>query len=63
MTQLIGSFINVYLVVTRLKHMSSQVVDIHSRGSWPSNELSNFTYHPFIMDNQEFASIEGFYKV
>lgn len=40
--------------------MSSQVVDIHSRGSWPSNELSNFTYHPFIMDNQEFASIEGF---
>lgn len=40
--------------------MNSQVVDIHSRGSWPSNELSNFAYHPFIMDNQEFASIEGF---
>lgn len=40
--------------------MNSQVVDIHSRGYWPSNELSNFAYHPFIMDNQEFASIEGF---
>ncbi|AUM58419.1 hypothetical protein KNT81_gp061 [Proteus phage phiP4-3] len=36
------------------------MIDIHSRGPWPSCALSNFAEHPFKMDNRLFGSIEGF---
>lgn len=34
--------------------------DIHSRGPWPSCDLSNFAAHSFVFDGIEIASMEGF---
>lgn len=34
-------------------------MDIHSRGKYPSNKLSNFAPHHFIFDGVECFSIEG----
>lgn len=35
-------------------------LDIHSKGQWPSNALSNFYPHKFKVDGIECASMEGF---
>ncbi len=35
-------------------------MDIHSRSSYPSNSLSNFAPHPFVIDGVECNSMEGF---
>ena len=35
-------------------------MDIGSSKGWPSSSLSNFAPHPFIIDNIECASMEGF---
>lgn len=35
-------------------------VNIHSKGSWPEKELSNFYPHRFVFDGIECASMEGF---
>ena len=37
-----------------------RVIDIHSKGDYPANELSNFFPHPFVIDGVECASMEGF---
>lgn len=34
-------------------------MDIHSKGRYPSNALSNFAVHPFTLDGIEIASMEG----
>ena len=34
--------------------------DINSRGTYPCNVLSNLYNNPFVMDQIEFGSIEGF---
>lgn len=36
------------------------IINIHSKGSFPSCELSNFAPHPFHMDGVEIYSMEGF---
>lgn len=35
-------------------------IDIHSRGKWPSNALSNFYSHQFNIDGMRCSSMEGF---
>lgn len=35
-------------------------MNIQSGGKYPSNSLSNFAPHPFIIDNVECTSMEGF---
>lgn len=35
-------------------------LDIHSKGYWPEDELSNFYPHSFVFDGVECASMEGF---
>lgn len=35
-------------------------MDIYSKGSYPSSELSNFAAHKFTIDGIECASMEGF---
>lgn len=35
-------------------------MDISSRGNYPSNKLSNFAVHPFVLDDIEISSMEGF---
>lgn len=35
-------------------------MDIHSRGAWPSKALSNFAPHPFIYNDVDINSMEGF---
>ena len=35
-------------------------MDIGSSKGWPSSSLSNFAPHPFVIDNIECASMEGF---
>lgn len=37
-----------------------KMIDIYSKGEYPANELSNFAYHPFIMDGVQINSMEGF---
>lgn len=39
---------------------SKQVIDIHSKGEYPANALSNFYPHKFVFDGVECASMEGF---
>ncbi|QPI13910.1 DNA ligase [Serratia phage 4S] len=34
--------------------------EIRSNFPWPSNALSNFAKHPFVMDGLSFAGMEGF---
>ena len=36
------------------------VIDIHSKGEYPANELSNFYAHHFVFDGVACASMEGF---
>jgi len=36
------------------------VVNIHSKGEYPANMLSNFYPHPFTLDGLSFGSMEGF---
>ena len=38
------------------------LMEIGSKGKYPSNALSNFAPHPFVMDGVECASMEGFLK-
>ena len=35
-------------------------MDIHSKGKYPANALSNFAPHLFILDGVECCSMEGF---
>lgn len=35
-------------------------MDISSKGKYPSNSLSNFSPHPFVLDDVEISSMEGF---
>jgi len=35
-------------------------MDIHSGGTYPSSALSNFACHPFILDEVQIISFEGF---
>jgi len=35
-------------------------MDIRSKGKYPSNALSNFSPHPFVLDEVEINSLEGF---
>lgn len=35
-------------------------IDIHSKGKWPSNALSNFYPHEFIFEGVKCGSMEGF---
>lgn len=35
-------------------------MDISSKGKYPSNSLSNFSPHPFKLDDVEISSMEGF---
>ncbi|NPV13102.1 MAG: hypothetical protein HPY57_15150 [Ignavibacteria bacterium] len=35
-------------------------MDISSKGKYPSNALSNFSPHPFVLDGVEISSMEGF---
>jgi len=37
-----------------------EVIDIYSKGEYPSNELSNFYPHEFFMDGVRCGSMEGF---
>ncbi len=37
-----------------------QIIDIHSKGDYPSCALSNFTEHEFYIDNVKCSSMEGF---
>lgn len=37
-----------------------KAIDINSKGKWPSNELSNFFPHDFVLDGVKCASMEGF---
>lgn len=39
---------------------SKPILDIHSKGEYPGNALSNFYPHRFIFDGVECASMEGF---
>lgn len=39
---------------------ANEVMDIGSGSKYPSNALSNFAPHPFIIDGVECASMEGF---
>ncbi len=36
------------------------MIDIHSKGTYPSNALSNFAAYDFMIDNVECYSMEGF---
>lgn len=36
------------------------MIDIYSKGEYPANELSNFAYHPFVLDDVTISSMEGF---
>ena len=40
--------------------MTNKGIDIHSKGKWPSNELSNFYPHEFVLDGIKCKSMEGF---
>lgn len=40
--------------------ISDKGIDIHSKGKWPSNELSNFFPHEFVLDGIKCKSMEGF---
>lgn len=36
------------------------MIDIHSKGKYPADALSNFARHPFVMDGIRCESMEGF---
>lgn len=36
------------------------MIDIYSNGAYLANELSNFAYHPFVLDGVHTNSMEGF---
>lgn len=38
----------------------SNIIDIHSKGEYPSFALSNFAEHEFYIDNIKCSSMEGF---
>lgn len=40
--------------------ISGKGIDIHSKGRWPSNEISNFYPHDFMLDGIKCKSMEGF---
>ncbi len=40
--------------------MNDKVIDIYSKGEYPSNVLSNFYPNSFVFDNVECRSMEGF---
>ena len=44
----------------KLLVLIGKAIDIHSKGKWPSNELSNFYPHSFIIDGIQCSSMEGF---
>lgn len=37
-----------------------RIIDIHSKGEYPADALSNFYPHTFVIDGVECASMEGF---
>lgn len=37
-----------------------EIIDVHSKGTYPSKELSNFYPHQFEMDGVKCGSMEGF---
>ena len=43
-----------------IKRQMRQIIDIHSKGDYPSCALSNFTEHEFYIDNVKCSSMEGF---
>ena len=40
--------------------MSQDIIDIHSKGEYPANQLSNFYPHIFVLDGIYCQSMEGF---
>ena len=40
--------------------ISTNIIDIHSKGEYPSCALSNFAEHEFFVDGIKCASMEGF---
>lgn len=40
--------------------MSQDIIDIHSKGEYPANQLSNFYPHSFVLDGIYCQSMEGF---
>ena len=40
--------------------LENRILDIHSKGDYPSCALSNFAEHPFVLDGVECQSMEGF---
>lgn len=43
-----------------IKNKEDYIVDVYSKGGYPSNVLSNFSPNPFIIDGVECNSMEGF---
>lgn len=44
----------------RKKQADKSIIDIHSKGEYPSCALSNFADHEFYIDNVKCSSMEGF---
>lgn len=40
--------------------LTGLAIDIHSKGKWPSNALSNFYPHEFVFEGMKCGSMEGF---
>lgn len=49
-----------YKLNVRIWVIFGKGIDIHSKAKWPSNELSNFYPHEFVLDGVKCKSMEGF---
>lgn len=57
---IITSIMNTHQIRIKILCLLGMAIDIHSKGKWPSNSLSNFYPHEFIFEGIKCGSMEGF---